>query len=87
MPELFGNGIESVPAMLTPGEGIFTTPQTDAYIAHSQALDAGFSGHAPQQITVNNYIDGQQLDARTEVIVDSRLVQVGSELVTAMAQS
>jgi hypothetical protein len=50
VPGNAGWGIDSVPAMLTPGEGVFTPPQTKALITHAQALEAGFSGRTPVYI-------------------------------------
>lgn len=45
---------DSVPGLLTPGEGVFTAPQTDAIITHAKALEAGFAGHMPVVINLDN---------------------------------
>jgi len=75
VPGLPSWGTDSVPAMLTPGEGVFTQPQTNAIITHAKALEAGFAGRMPT-IELHTYIDGRQFDARTEMIVDGKLVDV-----------
>ncbi|WP_420123724.1 phage tail tape measure protein [Nakamurella sp.] len=79
-------GVTPTVNMLNKPEAVLDPAQSQAYITHAQAIADGYAGRTPA-ITVNNYIDGQQLDARTEIIVDGKLVQVGSELVTAMARS
>jgi hypothetical protein len=43
----FGGGVDSVRGWLTPGEGVFTKPQTDAILTHARALEDGYAGRAP----------------------------------------
>jgi hypothetical protein len=47
-------GTDSVRAWLTPGEGVFTKPQTDAIITHAKALEAGFAGQVPVIINLDS---------------------------------
>lgn len=44
VPDLFGGGIDSVPAMLTPQESVLTPPQTEAYQLVAEALVSGDLG-------------------------------------------
>lgn len=65
--------------LLNKPEAVLTPAQSDAYISHARALQAGYAGLVPD-VTVNVSIDGQQLDARTEVIVDRKFDRATVEL-------
>jgi phage-related minor tail protein len=76
-------GIDSVPAMLTPGEGVFTPPQTQAILAHAEALEAGYSG----QQQINIYLDNSDpLQVAVAGMIQDGLDREGSNMRVMAAQ-
>ncbi len=82
---------DSVPALLTPGEGVFTAPQTDAIITHAQALANGFGAQPVVNVTphieITNYVDIDGILSRTEVIVDGKFAEAAAQVRTVAARS
>jgi hypothetical protein len=60
-------------------EAVLTPAESNAYVTHAQALQDGFNGRLPN-ITVNNYLDGELFDSRTEVIVDGAMSEVAAQI-------
>ncbi len=75
VPGLPAWGEDSVYGALTPGEGVFTAPQTNAIITHAKALEAGFSGVMGKQ-QINLYLNAS----------DSLQVAVGDMIQDAFDQ-
>ena len=81
---------DSVPALLTPGEGVFTAAQTDAIITHAQALANGFGGQPVINITplieITTYVDADGMYSRTEVLVEKKLMDLTNRVQTKVLQ-
>jgi len=81
----WGGGRDSVPGFLTPGEGVFTPPQTNAIITHAKALEAGWSGRSLGNISI--YIGDREITDIVRVEVDGVTDEAARDLVRSGAQS
>lgn len=79
-------GTDSVRAFLTPGEGVFTKPQTDAIITHAKALEAGFNGGLAPQVVIN-LDDSDPLQVAVAQMIDAGLGVAARKFATAGGQS
>lgn len=80
-------GQDSVPGMLTPGEGVFTAPETNAIITHAKALEKGYAGDMPQPQVTINLNSADPLQAAVAQMLTAGLDAEARDLVRLGAQS
>lgn len=80
----WGTGPDSVPGFLTPGEGVFTPPQTQAIITHAKALEAGYAG----QVSLNIHLDNSDpLQVAIAQMIEDGVAAAGREMIDQLRVS